>query len=226
MTNSVVTYDKPSFPDVPGFAKRVALIEVVDQDTYDLATTDIRYFVGIRDQWEEERVRRKTPIDQLAKQLQADFKPVIDGADRAVADIKAKQKAFLVAEDAKRRQAKAEADRIAAEAKAKAEKEAAKLEKAGKGDAAALVRDIAAVAQAVTVAPTVEKSAGTSTPRKWRGRVLDPAAFLAHVATHPEHHALVEILQGAIDRAINAAKGKLILPGVENYEDFDIRVTR
>lgn len=226
MSNAVATYEKPEFPAVASFESRVALLTIEDQDTFDLATEDIRYFKGIADTWEEERVRRKKPIDAIAQQLQDDFMPVIRAALKAVTDTKAKQKAFLIAEDRKRAIAQAEADRVAAAAKAEADKKAAKLEAAGKTEQAALVRDVAETAVAVTVAATVEKSAGTSTPKKWKGKVTDPAAFLAHVATHPEHHALVEILQGAIDRAIHASKGKLILPGVSNYEDFDIRVTR
>ncbi len=227
MGNSVATYEKPStLPSIAGFESRVALITVVDQDTYDLATDDIRYFKDIAATWEAERVRRKQPIDAIAKQLQDDFMPVITAAKMAETTIKGMQKTFLISEERKRLAAQAEVNRIAAAAAAQAEKEAAVLAKKGKVAEAAAVREMVAVTVPVTVAPTAMKSAGTSTPKKWKGKIKDTEVFLAYVAKNPAYWALVEILQGSIDRMIHASKGQIVLPGVENYEDFDIRVGR
>jgi uncharacterized membrane protein YqiK len=226
MTNAVATYEKPTFPAVTEFENRVALITVVDQDTYDLATEEIRYFRGIADTWEAERVRRKQPIDQIVKQLQDDFMPVINGAKQAESSIKAMQKAYMIAEERKRAEAQAEANRIAAAAQAEAAAKAAKLEAAGKVEQAQAVRAVAEVTTAVTIAPTAVKSSGTALPKRWKGRVTNVSEFLAGIASNPDRHHLVDILQAKIDRAIHETKGKMHLPGVENYEDFDIRVKR
>lgn len=224
MTQAIALYEKPTFPAVAEFEKRVALITVVDQDTFDLATEDIRYFKEIGATWEAERVRRKQPIDAIVQQLQADFMPVINGAKKAESDIKAMQKTFLVAEEKKRVDAQREANRVAEMARALAEKTAAQLVASGKIQQAAAVETAAAMIVPITVAPTAVKSKGTSTPKKWHGRAIDFRALMTYVAEHPEYHQFFEFQQSALDRAIHAANGKLVLPGVENYEDFDIRV--
>lgn len=226
MSTAVATVVEKDLPivSIATLDGRMAHITVVCQDTYDIATQEIKFQRGVAKQMDDERVRRRRPLDQQFDQLQADFMPVINAANANEKTLKALQKAFLIAEEKKRVEAERAVQAVADEAAAALVAKAAKLEEKGQVEQATALRALAANPTAVTVAPTVTKSAGTSLPKKWKGRITNVAAFLADVAANSDRHYLVEILQSKLDRAINETKGQMHVAGVENYEDFDIRV--
>jgi hypothetical protein len=218
MMSNVVQYEKPAMPVVAAVASQAASIVVVDQDTYDFAIDVAKELKRERDLWEEKRVSYKKPLDDLIKLVQADFVPVIQSYDAAVALIKRKAIDWSNAEEAKRAAAQAEANRVFREQQAAAEKAAAKLEKKDPVAAEAL-REINAVASAPVVAPAVEQAAGDSKRKSYKGKVVNEDALFAFVASHPECRAVFKLDQGALNKLINAAQGRLSIPGVETYVD-------
>jgi hypothetical protein len=225
MSNEIVKYEKPAMPSVGSAERMAAILVVEDQETYDVAMSTAAEWKAEREAWEAKRKSYADPVNVLKDMIQADFMPIIRGYDAAIAMAKAKGVTFLKAEEQKRLDAQAAADKAYRDAQVAAEAAAKKLEKKNP-EAAEAVREAAQLMAATIVAPTVAQSSGNSAPKKWKGRVTDAQRFIAFVAANPAYSALLEIKQGDLDRMINASKGGLKFDGVENYQDVSITLRK
>lgn len=159
--------------------------------------------------------------------------------------IEAEARAQREKEEAERRKAEearavAEAARIAAEQaegeeKARLEAEAAKAEKeAAKADSKADTWAEKADAKeevAEMIVPTVvtpEVSRGTTTVRKWIGEITDKKILVEWLlgASFIDGLSLIEIDNGGLNKMIQAAQGKLNIPGVQVVENHGTRLRK
>lgn len=156
------------------------------------------------------------PMDEAKKAVMALFNPVTDKYKATIELYKSGIAAYM-----------AEQERIAAEAKAKAEAEAAEqrkaLELAAESTEDESEREaLQTVAASIVVSPdvkVVEKVKGATLKKKWKGEVVDLAAFLRYVADHPELHECVSVKQAALDRFISATGGAMQIPGVNANQE-------
>lgn len=144
----------------------------------------------------------------------------------------AKERARLEQEAAgERERARLEQERLEQERQAaiaegntvKAEKIAAKAEGVAAQAEAKLegIAEVAACVTAAAVVPIAEapKAAGISTRTNWKASVTDMAAFLAHVAAHPEFIGLIKVDEKALNQMAKALKANLNIPGVKVEEE-------
>lgn len=221
---TAVTYEKPSDLTVVGaMVKGAKQIIVVDQDTYDNAVEYMKDWKARRDVIEAKRVQYVTPLNELKAAIQADFTPVIEDYDAAIRIVKATAITWVKEQERIQREKQAEDDRIAREAREAAEKAAAKLERKNP-EAAAALRESAAVITAPIAAPAFVAAKGASTRKTWKGKVVDAQAFLAHVAAHPEFMAAVEFKQIELNRIAALYKNAVKVPGLDLYEDTGMAV--
>ena len=225
-TTAVVTYDKPDLP-VAGAATRNAQVFVVDdQTTYDMATDHGRELKRRRDAIEASRVSIVDPINAAKTAVQNLFNPVLADYDAAIGVIKGKMLTYARAEEMKRAEAQAEADRLRREATEAAEREAKTLEKAGHTVEAAVVREIEAVTPPAYVAPTLVQTGGTSIRKKWKFRIVSQEKMIAYIAAHPEYLNCIEFKQSALDRLAATFEGQLVFDGGEAYRDDGVSLRK
>ena len=76
----------------------------------------------------------------------------------------------------------------------------------------------------VTAAPVAapEKTSGMAVRKVWKADVTDKAAFLAHVAQHPELLECVDVRIAALERFISATGGAVVIPGVQIHQETQI----
>ena len=184
--------------------------------------------------------------DREQEQKRIELQRVADEAARKERErIEAEARAQREKEEAERRKAEdaraaADAARIAAERadgaeRARLEAEAAKAEKdaaqaeskadswAEKADAK---EEVAGMIVAAVIAPEAPK--GTSTVRKWIGEVTDKRALVEWLlaASFIDGLGLVEIDNGGLNKIIQAAQGKICIPGVQVIENHGTRLKK
>lgn len=141
---------------------------------------------------------------------------LLDPIDRAESLVKRKMATYSdeqerIAAEA-RRKAEAEARRVAEEARLR---DAAEME--ARGDTAGAEEAISAPIVVPMVARQEAKpvAEGTSTRKKWRAEVTDPAALIRAVADGKAMSGLVIPNQQALDKLAESLKEALSIPGVK-----------
>ena len=223
---TLVQYDKPDLPTVGAATAKANMIVIDDQTTYEIASTTVSRIKARRAEIDSMRKSIVDPINKAKDAVQAIFNPVLADYDAAEKVVKAKMVDYVNAQEDIRRKAQAEADRIAREAAAKAEKEAARLEKKGNTEAAAAVREIAAVTSAPVVAPLVAQVGGNSVRKVWKAKVTDWVALVKCVAEHPEYLSLFSFNQSVADKLFAATDGNLKIAGIEAYQDSVVAIRK
>jgi len=79
---------------------------------------------------------------------------------------------------------------------------------------------------AITAPPAMKPVAGVATRELWAAEVTDLAAFIKHVAAHPEHTALLLPNMTAINQMARALKTAMKIPGVRAYSSANVTVRR
>jgi hypothetical protein len=193
-------------------------------------TVELSGFKTRRDAIELKRTRYVGPLNQVVKEINADFKPIVEGFDAAIAIGKRKliawnQEQQRIVEEAQRK-AREEAARlaqaaaaVAAAAEAKAKAEEAKAEEANRSQAeiegaqlaAAQHREVAAAAMTtahmVAALPTIQGPKTKGVAANWDGEVYDFKAFVLHIANSPQIDQLLPLLM--VDQIKLRAKAKL-----------------
>jgi hypothetical protein len=172
-----------------------------------------------------ERKTAKQPHMDAAKAVDAEWKPLIDGAERVATVGKAALTPFLMAQEAEKRAREAEARRVAEEAAAVARKAAQEAQNTFAGAVArdeAIERAEAAQAEADAAARAKANAKGQGVARAlslrttYRATVTDRRALLNHVAlTRPDD--LTSFLEQWAATAVRT--GTRSLPGVEIHEE-------
>lgn len=223
--------DPAALLDEAKAARARADFMIVDDDAgLKIATEDLNALSKRAKEIEAARKKIVKPLDDTKKEIQAVFKPAQALFDEAIGIIKRGIADYTIEQERKaaeeRRKAAeaAAAERAALEARAREleaaarKEEATEEERAEAQELAQATQEAAAMVVAVPVqAP--KKIQGATVTKKWRGRVVDVAAFLRYVADHPEALECVEVKQGAVDRLVAATGGALAIPGVESYQD-------
>jgi len=177
-------------------------------------------------QAEEEKKRRaeQARADELARQererIQREAAAAAAEAARIEAEAAAERKriadeaaAALAAGDA------AEAERLQEAAAISLTESVIAAEQAAAEQASA--RAVASIIMAPPVAP-VTKTKGIATVEKWKARVVDKAALIAHVAANPQYSELLTVNDTALNAQARSLKGSLLIPGVEAYPEQTI----
>lgn len=209
---------------------RADFLIIDDEEGLKIATDDLREISARAKEIEAVRKQIVKPIDDCKKQIQAAFKPAQALYDEAISIIKRGIADYSIEQERKAAEERRKAEEAAAEERAALEARARELEAAAKKEEAteeerAEAHEMAQAAQeaaAMAVAVPVQapkKIQGATVTKKWRGRVIDVAAFLRYVADHPEALECVEVKQGAVDRLVAATGGALAIPGIEPYQD-------
>lgn len=194
------------------------MILITDDASLQIATAEMNRMAKRVKELEAARKKITQPIDQAKKNVMALFKPATDGYTTAINKIKL---AIAVYHDKREREI--------AEARAKAEAEAAEQRKALEAAAEAAespeeAQALADTAAMVTAAPVAapEKTSGMSVRKVWKAEIADKAAFLAHVAQHPELLECVDVRIAALERFISATGGAVVIPGVTIHQETQI----
>jgi hypothetical protein len=195
--------------------------EVKTQQDYDNAAELIK---DIKDRVKQIEEYWKDPKSTAYKTWQDICKKETDllaPFTKAETDLKGKMAAFqkqkmeeerLLREEQERWK-KAEADRLL--------EEAAQAEKEGNTEYSEGIVELAEQTQNMTfAAPVQHKTAGTSARKIWKARVVNenlvPVSFMGAV--------LRPVDLSALDKLAKASKGAMKIPGVEFYEDVQIRI--
>lgn len=217
--STLIQYDTPKLPTVGSAQAKAAIVMIDDQTTYEIASDIVASIKGRRKEIDEMRKSIVDPINKAKDAVQAIFVPVLADYDAAEKIVKTKMISYVTEQEAIRIREQAEADRIAREAALNAEKEAAKLEKKGHVEAAEAVREMAAVASAPVVAPTVTQLGGNSVRKVWKARVTDKQAFVNAAANVEGLLTLVDVNQPALNKLGAATNGAMKIAGVEFYQE-------
>jgi hypothetical protein len=212
--SQVISYEAPALPIGNSFIQQAQALEVDDQVTYDIAIDTAREFKKLAADWEAKRKSYADPLNKLKEQVQADFMPIINALKEAETVAKRKAVAYIEEQEQVRRRAQAEADKLARIAAEEAESAAAKLEGSGDVEAAAAVREIAALMPAAVVEPLVEQSGGTNVRKVWKSEVTDWVALVKFIAANPTWVSLLKFDYSAADRLASATKGAAVIDGV------------
>lgn len=217
--STLVQYDTPKLPTVGSAQAKANIVVIDDQTTYEMASEIVNKIKGRRKEIDEMRKFIVDPLNKAKDAVQAIFVPVLADYDAAEKIVKTKMVTYITEQDAIRVREQAEADRVAREAALKAEKEAAKLEKKGHVEAAEAVREMAAVASAPVIAPTVTQVGGNSIRHKLVGEVVDKEAFVQFIALNSIYLNVLDVNQGALNKWLAATDGKLEIPGMKIRKD-------
>lgn len=192
--------------------------EVADQDSYDLAASELRAVKTRYKDLETKRQELTVPLNQVLKGINSLFKPPMEVLEEVERIIKGK----MIGYSDKVERERIEAERRAAEAARMAEEEAKILAKdIGLEQDTAEVAVLAAAA--APVAPIVAKAEGISKVRVTvKARVTDKAALIAAVATRPDLIDILTVNESALNALAKALGHNLKIAGVETYDDKTI----
>lgn len=206
------TPDEGSLLDEARSARQTAdFLIITDQQSLDIATAEMNRMSARVKELEKIRKSITAPMDLAKKNVMALFNPATTLYKDAITIIKGGIARYTLEQERK-----AAEERAAAEARAAAERQALEqqAEESDSPEQAEAMRAAAAMVVADATA-AVTKAKGMSTSKKWRGCVVDLAAFLGYVSTHPELQGCIDVKQGALDRYIAATGGVVQIPGVE-----------
>ena len=191
------------------------LLVILDDQGLEIAKNEMNAMTKQIKLLESKRKELTGPLDQAKKGIMDLFREPVESYKESVKIIKAG-----IAEYLRQKERKAAEERAKAEAVAAAERKALE-EKVKAAECAEQAEAYQKAASLVVAGPTktqVKKVQGMSTQKRWRARVYNLSAFLAHAATHPELIDCVEIKQGSLERFISATGGTIAIPGVEAYQ--------
>lgn len=210
-------------------AARWAKAEIT-KETAPLVRDHIKVGVDLAKDIEAQRRAEKKPHEDQAKAVDATFRPIGEGVDKAGATLKSALATFIKAEEERAR-------REAAEARQRAEEEARKAAEAAKAaeeddpfanfdaveaaDAAEEQRKAAddaerAAAKRVSIGSAEGIAKSTGLRSYYYVEIDDPAALVAHFAKSPDVIAAAEKAANAIART---TKGAVDIPGCRVIED-------
>lgn len=236
-TTATLKYERPD-PAVLSRAANVRLstaqaMSITNDKELELAAAELREIKGAMDRLEERRMAITRPMDAAKKAVMDLFRQPMQALEQAESILKKGIGRYQLeqkrkAEEEQRRQAAAAAElrrqeaeradqlRREAEADAAAGNTAAAMEK----QEAAAIAETVAQAMVAAAPPPVAVAKGVSSRAVWKGRVIDKAALVRHIAANPAGllHVL-DVNEGELNKLVNATKGAMPLPGVENYED-------
>ena len=220
----VVTYHKPALTTGECVVAANCLV-IADQATYELATDFGRSLKQRRDAVEAKRVQYTKPLNDLLKTINGDFKPIIERFDEGIRITKGKMTGYTDEQERIQREAQAAADKVAREAALAAEKAAKAAEKKGNTEVAEAIRETAAVAAPVYVAPTFQQTGGTATKKVWKGRIVDKKAAILWLL-EAGFDAMVDIDGGKLNKFISASGGAAKIAGVDTYQDSQVALRK
>jgi hypothetical protein len=222
----VATYHKPERALGTGNAMiRAQCVVIDDQSTYEIATELCRELKRRRDTIDAKRAEYTKPLNDLVKTINGDFRSAIEECDASITVVKGKMTGYTDEQGRIQREAQAAADKLAREAAVAAEKAAKAAEKKGNTEVAEAIRETAAVAAPVYVAPTFQQVGGTATKKVWKGRVVDKSAAIMWLLTGG-FGGMVEIDEGKLNKLISASGGAVKIDGVEAYQESIVAIRK
>lgn len=215
-------------PDVIRAVDRITAwadsLAVHDDAAAAAATEQLRQVAGVRKRLEEARTRRKAPILDVSRRLDAVYKSVLDRVAEAEAEGK---RQIGVHEQAKRAAAEAAARKAREDAAAEQERQRQAAEDAYKAGDMDAHRD-AVFAEAMAVAPPAKKvarPAGISIGERWHAEVTDKVALIKAAAANPELYAqYLEPLMPALNKVAVQHHGAVEVPGVQMVAETSVGV--
>jgi lysozyme family protein len=188
-------------------------IRVRNQEDAGQAAAMLKRIVDFKKSVEDDRKSFTRPLDAIKKAIKERFDGVIRVAEEAEMHLRREINTFTThqREVAAKLQAKALAD---AEKKvAKIEEKIAVAEASGNlAKVEQLMEKQAAVSAPVITAPKIE---GLRTVGRWTAKVVDKAAFLAHVGNDATLLDAVEVSESKLSAVGRQTGGKAIIPGVK-----------
>lgn len=216
------------------------------------ATGIISRIAGVIDKLDAQRLTLTAPLREGQKWVNDGFNGTIESLNEVVTDTKeklkgwnkvlAERKRLKDIEDAKAR--KEAADKLQAEADKKAKEaqdlldKAKALEATNPEQAAQLfeqagevmdgARDVQADAQQALVQRGGSGSAKSvkGTSQTWKARIINKQAFVLAAANRPEFISMVDIDETKLNALARASAGAVPPPGIEYYQDEQIRTRR
>lgn len=203
--------------------QRASVITVLTEPTYRQAATMLQGIKALRTKIVETFGPHVKRAHEAHKALVGEQKAAEAPLLEAENTLKAKMVEYERAQEAIRL---VEQRRLEALARAAAEErrlaEAVAAEEAGEADVADEILDEAPADIVVQVAPMTPKVDGISYRVTWAGELVDLAALVQHVSTHPEHIGLLAGNGPAINALARALKGALNVPGIRAVSKRDI----
>lgn len=148
-------------------------------------------------------------------------KQLLDPFTRAEADIKSKMVIWQKQKLEEERLLREEQERWKKEQAEKLLEKAAEAEQAGQTERSEYMLEMAEQAQNMTFeAPKQHKTSGTSAPRVWKARVINDTLVPVEFAGT----LIRPVDTSTLDKLAKATKGAMKIPGVEFYEDVQIRI--
>ncbi len=163
------------------------------------------------------------PMNAAKKRVMDLFKPITDRLAAAEQTIKAGMLTFTRAEEAKRREAQLELDRLAAAERKRLEDRAKKAEAKGQDARAEVLTEAAAGAYAPqATAPT--KAEGVHTRTTWKAEVTDAHAFIKAAVDDPNLAPYIQIDMQKLNALARSLKADMKIPGVRAVSEEAVAV--
>lgn len=193
-------------------------VEIATDADLDEATATMNALSRRQKELDAMRKSITKPMDEAKKAVMALFNPVTERYAQAIALYKTG-----IADYCNRREAEAQAARLAAERIAAEQRQAleAAAEQSTDESEREALHDAAASIIAAPVA-VVSKVEGATVRKRLKAEVVDLAAFLHYVADHPELHGCISVKAGALDRYVAATGGAVAVAGVKVHEETTI----
>lgn len=210
--------------------ERARSLKISDQATYEIACEELKGIKGLRAQVEEAFGPIVKKAYEAHREAVLQRKKADAPLDEAEGILKQSIATWQTEQERVRRE---EQRRLEEEARRKQEEELeqqieqAEAEGASAAEVEAIIERAPAMPAApVVAAPTIAPVSGVSTRETWAAEVTDLAAFIKHVAAHPEHSALLLPNMTAINQMARALKSAMKIPGVRVYSSSTVAVRR
>lgn len=194
--------------------REVQTLEVVSQQTYEVAADILQQIKSRYKAIEEERKRILRPLDESRRKIMDLFRPALDNLVDAEKMVKAGMRDYSQEQEKIRQEEEAKAREAARKEADRLQKRALRAAEKGHDEQAAALQEMAESVPVPIVAPQ-PKVAGISTREAWKAQVVDKATLIKAVAEGKVPDAVLDPNMKALNEMARALKGSLNYPGVK-----------
>lgn len=214
---------------ITSLADEARSLEIVNQESYDLAAVRLRACVSLRIEIVDHHRDMKAKAFEAHRAVCAAEKKLLDPVAAAEAIYKQRIGAYETEQKRIEAEARRRADeeaRAQAERDREAEIEAAEQAGADAEEVQALIAEPLPVVVREPPPQTFQRAAGISTAGVWKGEVFSMAALVRAIARGEASIGLIAADQSAINAQARATRGTLQIPGIRFYNEAAVRARR
>lgn len=220
-TATIAVEDQELKQEALSVVERATAIKIIDQATYDEASTFLLEIVKpMRTRWKEYWEGVRAPAYLAYQKILAKIKEGDLPLERAEDSLKKSIRDWDVAQENLRQERQREAQRKAeADEAAKRLQDSVFAEEAGAIEEAEAIMSAPSTAVAAPVEPTYQRASGISTRENWKARVTDIKALCRAIGAGKVPITYVEANMSVLNARAKADKNTMDVPGVQAFND-------